>query len=781
MTLFRRTVYTLALLAAPVAAALFLQSPAAEAAAALAAISEPGESGSSFSPTQPLAPSFVAAARAARTGGFAAASSALAPELAGAEPEAGRARVVLGLLAAENGRADEAQRLLAQRSGAAGARGPAPVRARRRCRRPRRDLSGARRARGAAARRSGFAPAASEPPQARRAGLCRVEGRRRSRLHRGRARPGRAGAALRGRARTVRQPRLEDRARHRQRRPSSAKLPGACWSIPRSPPPGSRSRSPWWPSRRATGGPLSLPRICWRAPPRSCRWRCRSGALTTLEAVPLADRDFEWSLLQARALTAAQRGSEALTELSRAKTQRGRRRRARPSRARARARLLRTSSRCAAAGPPCRPPSARRCAPKGSPPCAVPPPSRPPPSSRRRRFASSTSSSRPRARSTRPSSCCISWRRSRPATRSGHGRSGSAAGASTSPATGAAPSATGASCAISTRRSPTPGAPSTGRGAPSRSWATASARWRPSPSSRAPTPPTSTPDRRRSAWREPRRPPLPSAMRSARTGPPTGKSNGRVGSRSWRSTSWPAPSSTMWPRRRMHAPSMRSGVSSSPAPGRTARVSASCARPSPGSPPRIRRPSRAPPSSSTTPASIADQVLRLAREQSLPPSLVFGIVHQESGFDPAAKSRSGARGLMQLMPSTGKEVARRLGMSFSTQRLFEPEYSLRLGTTYFRQMLGIFDNRVELALAGYNGGPGRIGRLWREQQSAGESRPLPRRAFDRRVAQLRETNSRLGRKLPEPVFRSQLTWESPIVGLRYTGFAACWAELIPGP
>ncbi len=120
------------------------------------------------------------------------------------------------------------------------------------------------------------------------------------------------------------------------------------------------------------------------------------------------------------------------------------------------------------------------------------------------------------------------------------------------------------------------------------------------------------------------------------------------------------------------------------------------------------------------PRPYADQVLRLASEQSLPPSLVFGIVHQESGFDPAAKSRSGARGLMQLMPSTGKEVARRLGMSFSTQRLFEPEYSLRLGTTYFRQMLGIFDNRVELALAGYNGGPGRIGRLWREQQSAGE-------------------------------------------------------------
>ncbi len=120
------------------------------------------------------------------------------------------------------------------------------------------------------------------------------------------------------------------------------------------------------------------------------------------------------------------------------------------------------------------------------------------------------------------------------------------------------------------------------------------------------------------------------------------------------------------------------------------------------------------------PRPFAGEVARFAGEKSLPSSLVFGIVHQESGFDPAAKSRSGARGLMQIMPATGKEVARRLGMSFTTQRLFEPEFSLRLGTTYFRQMLGIFDNRVELALAGYNGGPGRIQRLWREPQTLGE-------------------------------------------------------------
>jgi soluble lytic murein transglycosylase-like protein len=113
------------------------------------------------------------------------------------------------------------------------------------------------------------------------------------------------------------------------------------------------------------------------------------------------------------------------------------------------------------------------------------------------------------------------------------------------------------------------------------------------------------------------------------------------------------------------------------------------------------------------PRPFDERVRRSAQSQGLPGSLVFGIVHQESGFDPSAKSRSGARGLMQIMPATGRDLAKRLSLPYSTDRLFDPDYSLHLGTTYFRQLLGQFDGNVELALAGYNGGPGRIGRLWR--------------------------------------------------------------------
>ena len=113
------------------------------------------------------------------------------------------------------------------------------------------------------------------------------------------------------------------------------------------------------------------------------------------------------------------------------------------------------------------------------------------------------------------------------------------------------------------------------------------------------------------------------------------------------------------------------------------------------------------------PLDYAEPVRAVAQAQGLPSGLVFAIIHQESGFDAGAVSHAGARGLMQLMNGTGRELARRMGLSYTRSKLTDPEFSVRLGTTYFRQLLGMFDGKLELALASYNGGPGRIGRLWR--------------------------------------------------------------------
>ncbi len=114
------------------------------------------------------------------------------------------------------------------------------------------------------------------------------------------------------------------------------------------------------------------------------------------------------------------------------------------------------------------------------------------------------------------------------------------------------------------------------------------------------------------------------------------------------------------------------------------------------------------------PLHYGDEIRASARATGLPGHLIAGIIRQESAFDPRATSPVGARGLMQLMPGTARDVSRKVGVPYLADRLYDPETSVRFGSTYFKELLGRFDGNVELALAGYNGGPNRIGRLWKE-------------------------------------------------------------------
>ncbi len=104
-------------------------------------------------------------------------------------------------------------------------------------------------------------------------------------------------------------------------------------------------------------------------------------------------------------------------------------------------------------------------------------------------------------------------------------------------------------------------------------------------------------------------------------------------------------------------------------------------------------------------------VRRQAVRAGLEPELVWAMIRQESAFDIRAKSRAGARGLMQVMPATGREQARKLGLRYSLNNLYDPDYNVRLGTTYFRRVMDMFDGHLELSLAGYNSGPYRL-RKW---------------------------------------------------------------------
>ena len=87
------------------------------------------------------------------------------------------------------------------------------------------------------------------------------------------------------------------------------------------------------------------------------------------------------------------------------------------------------------------------------------------------------------------------------------------------------------------------------------------------------------------------------------------------------------------------------------------------------------------------------------------PALVLSIARQESNFDPNARSGPGARGMMQLMPATAAVLARRMGQPYSTQRLFDPEYNIRLGSYYLGNMVDGFGGSYVMAAASYNAGP----------------------------------------------------------------------------
>ncbi len=109
-----------------------------------------------------------------------------------------------------------------------------------------------------------------------------------------------------------------------------------------------------------------------------------------------------------------------------------------------------------------------------------------------------------------------------------------------------------------------------------------------------------------------------------------------------------------------------------------------------------------------------------AEELGLDPYLVAGLVRQESAFAPAIVSPAGAIGLMQVMPATGRQLARASGVrGFTTETLENAEINVLLGTSFLAEMLERYDGDVPLFLSAYNAGPTRANR-WRRFPEAGD-------------------------------------------------------------
>ena len=99
-------------------------------------------------------------------------------------------------------------------------------------------------------------------------------------------------------------------------------------------------------------------------------------------------------------------------------------------------------------------------------------------------------------------------------------------------------------------------------------------------------------------------------------------------------------------------------------------------------------------------------------DSSVPPELVKAVVKQESSGNPDAISPVGAKGLMQIMPATAKDIAAELGVK--DYDLSDPETNLKFGSHYLGKLIQQFDGDVELALTAYHSGPARVERLLKE-------------------------------------------------------------------
>lgn len=149
------------------------------------------------------------------------------------------------------------------------------------------------------------------------------------------------------------------------------------------------------------------------------------------------------------------------------------------------------------------------------------------------------------------------------------------------------------------------------------------------------------------------------------------------------------------------------------------------------------------------PVKYEKAIRKNAEKNGLDPYFVMALILQESYYNPLAKSRVGATGLMQLMPATGQELGRQLHGMFSSNKLTNPDVNIELGTFHLRHLMDLFEQNPQLVAASYNAGQGNVLK-WRRaaphksMDEFLESIPFPEtRNYVKRVTMLRSSYSRI--------------------------------------
>ena len=122
-------------------------------------------------------------------------------------------------------------------------------------------------------------------------------------------------------------------------------------------------------------------------------------------------------------------------------------------------------------------------------------------------------------------------------------------------------------------------------------------------------------------------------------------------------------------------------------------------------------------------SDVDNYIVESGKRNSVDPLLLYSIMHQESSFKARAMSNKGARGLMQLIPSTASR--------FGVTNIWDPKQNIEGGARYMRFLLNLFNGDVRLALAGYNAGEGAVMKYGYQVPPYSETREYVRRIGNR--------------------------------------------------
>lgn len=125
------------------------------------------------------------------------------------------------------------------------------------------------------------------------------------------------------------------------------------------------------------------------------------------------------------------------------------------------------------------------------------------------------------------------------------------------------------------------------------------------------------------------------------------------------------------------------------------------------------------------PYDYEEYINKYSEEYDLDPYLVLAVIKTESNFNKEAVSKKDAKGLMQIMDSTGEWIAKELGINyFMSSMLFDPELNIKMGCWYLDNLEKEFDEDIDLVLAAYNGGSGNVNKWLNNEEYSEDGEKL---------------------------------------------------------